>query len=116
VICTLGDGAYIFSNPTATHWVAQVQKLPVLTVIFNNARHGAVRSSTLAMYPDGYSSKTGGLMIADLSPAPAFECLAGTDGLGIRVDTVADLRPALERALAATRDGRQALVNVICDY
>jgi acetolactate synthase-1/2/3 large subunit len=68
------------------------------------------------MYPDGYSSKTGGLMIADLSPAPAFECLAGTDGLGIRVDTVADLRPALERALAATRDGRQALVNVICDY
>lgn len=116
VICTMGDGAYIFTNPTASHWVAQAQGLPVLTVIFNNALHGAVRNSTLAMYPEGHSSQGGGRMLADLSPAPAFESLAGAEGLGLRVETVAELRPALEQALAATRAGRQALVNVICDY
>ena len=116
VICTMGDGAYIFTNPTASHWVAQAHRLPVLTIIFNNALHGAVRNSTLAMYPKGYASRGGGRMLADLSPTPAFESLAGAEGLGLRVDTVAGLRPALEEALAATRAGRQALINVICNY
>ena len=116
VVCTMGDGAYIFTNPTASHWVAQVQGLPLLTIIFNNALHGAVRNSTSAMYPKGVSAQSGGRMLADLSPAPAFESLAGAKGLGLRVETVAELRPALERALAATREGQQALVNIICDY
>ncbi|MEY8826949.1 thiamine pyrophosphate-requiring protein [Sedimentitalea sp. XS_ASV28] len=116
VICTMGDGAYIFTNPTASHWVAQAQGLPVLTIIFNNALHGAVRNSTLAMYPEGHSSRGGGRMLADLSPTPAFESLAGAEGLGLRVETVDDLRPALEKALAATRAGQQALVNILCDY
>jgi acetolactate synthase-1/2/3 large subunit len=48
VVATLGDGAYIFANPTACHWVAQAHGLPVLTVVFNNALYGAVRNSTLA--------------------------------------------------------------------
>ncbi|YBV94443.1 thiamine pyrophosphate-requiring protein (plasmid) [Phyllobacteriaceae bacterium JZ32] len=116
VVATLGDGAYIFANPTACHWVAQAHSLPILTVIFNNALHGAVRNSTLAMYPDGSASRSGGRMLADLSPAPAFETLAGAKGHGERVEDVEALRPALERALAAVQAGRQALVNVICDY
>lgn len=116
VVCTMGDGAYIFTNPTACHWVGQAHDLPVLTVVFNNALHGAVRNSTLAMYPGGSSSRTGGRMLADLSPSPAFESLAGSEGFGVRVETVEALRPALEEALAAVRAGRQALVNVICDY
>ena len=37
VLSVLGDGAYMFANPTACHYVAQMQKLPVLTVIYNNA-------------------------------------------------------------------------------
>jgi acetolactate synthase-1/2/3 large subunit len=68
------------------------------------------------MYPGGASATSGGRLLADLSPAPAFECLAGAEGLGLRVDTVAGLRPALQEALAAVRSGRQALVNVVCDY
>lgn len=116
VICTMGDGAYIFTNPTASHWVAQVQGLPVLMVIFNNALHGAVRNSTNAMYPNGFAAQTGGRMLADLSPSPAFETLAGAEGCGFRVTEAAQLRPALEQAMAAVRGGQQALVNVICDY
>ncbi len=116
VIATLGDGAYIFANPTACHWVSQAHGLPVLTIVFNNALHGAVRNATQAMYPQGAAASSGGRLLADLSPSPAFECLAGTEGLGLRVETVEALRPAIEEALAAVRAGRQALVNVICDY
>ncbi|MCE7027528.1 thiamine pyrophosphate-requiring protein [Jiella avicenniae] len=116
VIATLGDGAYIFANPTACHWAAEAHGIPVLTIIFNNALHGAVRNATMAMYPQGAAAKSAGRMLADLSPSPAFECLAGAEGHGERVETVDGLKPALERALAAVAEGRQALVNVVVDY
>lgn len=116
VIATLGDGAYIFANPSACHWVAAAQDLPVLTIVFNNGLYGAVRNSTVAMYPDGASARGDGRMLADLNPRIAFESLAGADGHGERVETVSALRPALERGLAAVRAGRQALINIIVDY
>ena len=53
VVSVLGDGAYMFANPTACHYVAQMQNLPVLTVIYNNALYGAVRRATLDMYDKG---------------------------------------------------------------
>src|SRR3954471_2368567 len=40
VVATLGDGAYMFANPMAGHWVAGTHKLPILTVVFNNSRYG----------------------------------------------------------------------------
>ena len=40
VIATLGDGSYLFNEPTACHFVARAQSLPVLTVIFNNGQWG----------------------------------------------------------------------------
>ena len=117
VVATLGDGAYIFSNPTACHWVAQAHGLPVLTVVFNNALYGAVRNSTLAMYRDGAAARDGGRMLAELGPAPAFEALVeASGGHGERVEHPGDLPAALARAVAAVRGGRQALLNVLCDY
>jgi acetolactate synthase I/II/III large subunit len=118
VVATLGDGAYIFANPTACHWVAEAHALPVLTVVFNNALYGALRNSTLAMYRDGAAaSRDGGRMLAELGPAPAFEALvAASGGHGERVQRPEDVPAALARAVAAVRGGRQALLNVICDY
>jgi acetolactate synthase-1/2/3 large subunit len=53
IVATLGDGAYMFSNPTVGHWVSAKHNLPILTVVFNNSRYGAVRNSTLSMFKDG---------------------------------------------------------------
>ncbi len=72
VLSVLGDGAYMFANPTACHYVAETQNLPVLTVIYNNALYGAVRRATLDMYGNGVASEDDGRLLADL-PAPAFE-------------------------------------------
>ena len=36
VVAFLGDGAYMFANPTACHWVAEERNLPVLTIVYNN--------------------------------------------------------------------------------
>jgi acetolactate synthase-1/2/3 large subunit len=114
VVSVLGDGAYMFANPTACHYVAQMQKLPVLTVIYNNALYGAVRRATLDMYDSGAASKNDGRLLADL-PAPNFEkIVAAHDGHGERVERPAALPAALKRAADAVRGGQQALVNVIC--
>jgi acetolactate synthase-1/2/3 large subunit len=118
VIATLGDGAYVFANPTACHWIARAHDLPVLTVVFNNQLYGAVRNATSAMYADGASARAGGRTLADLTPAPDFETIVtASGGYGARVDEPEALEPALRRALAVVQgERRQALVNVVCDY
>lgn len=117
VVATLGDGAYMFANPTACHWVAEAHGLPVLTVVFNNALYGAVRNSTRAMYRDGHAAQDAHRMLAELSPSPRFEhAVEASGGLGIRVESARELPAALARAVEAVRGGRQALVNVVCEY
>jgi acetolactate synthase-1/2/3 large subunit len=117
VVATMGDGSYIFANPTACHWVADAYKLPILTIVFNNALWGAVRNATLAMYRDGAAARDNHRTLAELGPSPAFEKLVEAQGgHGERVDKPADLPAALRRAIDATRRGQQALLNVIADY
>jgi acetolactate synthase-1/2/3 large subunit len=114
VLSVLGDGAYMFANPTACHYMAQMQKLPVLTVIYNNARYNAVRRATLDMYGKGVAAEGDGRLLADL-PAPNFEKIVEAhDGHGERVEHPAELPAALRRAADTVLGGQQALVNVIC--
>ncbi len=118
VVATLGDGAYVFANPTACHWVSAVNDLPVLVVVFNNGLYGAVRNATLDLYQNGVAARDGARLLADLGPSPAYEMLVqASGGYGVRVEKPQELRPALQRAVESVqREKRQALVNVICPY
>lgn len=118
VVATLGDGAYMFSNPMVAHWVSDVHKLPILTVIFNNSRYGAVRGATMSMFKDGVAGQDDGRFMADLNPSPAFEAaVKAQGGHGERVEKPADLPAALKRARdVVVNEQRQALLNVICPY
>ncbi len=118
VVATIGDGGMIFSNPTACHWVAQAHELPILMVVFNNARYAAVRSATLSMFASGAAGRENGLGLADLSPSPPFEKEAEAYGaFAARVERPADLPAVLAAARAAVeKEKRHALVNVITPY
>ena len=118
VVATLGDGAYMFSNPTVGHWVAGKNALPILTIVFNNSRYGAVRRATLSMFKDGAAGENDGRGLADLDPAPPYDEIASAQGCyAERVEKPADLANALMRARDAVVDGRrQALLNVITPY
>jgi acetolactate synthase-1/2/3 large subunit len=114
LICCVGDGAYMFGNPTASHFVSEAMRLPVLTVVFNNARWAAVHRSTLAMYPKGVAAGMQEPPFATLEPSPRFEkTIEASGGYGARVESAEQLMPALEHALKVVREERrQALVNV----
>ena len=118
VVATLGDGAYMFDNPTACHWVSARHNLPILVLIFNNQMYGAVRNSTASMYQHGAASDYGCELLADLSPSPEFEKVVGASGgYGEKVSSPAELPAALARALHAVRnESRQAVLNIVCKY
>jgi acetolactate synthase-1/2/3 large subunit len=114
VICALGDGSYMFGNPSAGHYVSEAMKLPVLFVIANNARWAAVHRSTLGVYPKGAAAQAEKPPFATLEPSPRFEHIVqASGGHGERVSEPKDLLPALERALKVVKEEkRQALLNV----
>jgi acetolactate synthase-1/2/3 large subunit len=118
IVATLGDGAYMFGNPTVGHWVAGKYELPILAIVFNNSRYAAVRRATMSMFKDGAAGENDSRGLADLDPAPAYDELARAQGAHAeRVDKPADLPDALARARDAVVDGRrQALLNVITPY
>ena len=115
VICSIGDGSYIFGSPTATHWVSRTYDLPVLWIVFNNSGWNAVASATRGIYPEGRAVNTHTFPFTDLSPSLDFEMICqSAGGYGEQVDDPAELLAALKRALRVVREEkRQALVNII---
>jgi acetolactate synthase-1/2/3 large subunit len=118
VVCILGDGTYMFGNPTPAHFVGAAMGLPTLTVILNNRMWGAVRRATLSVYPDGAASKVNRAPLTYLEPAPAYEMIVqASGGHGERVERVEDLSGAFARALHAVEvEKRQAVLNVLTEY
>jgi acetolactate synthase-1/2/3 large subunit len=118
VVAVIGDGGLIFGNPTACHWVAEANGLPILIVVFNNRRYGAVRNATLSMFSDGASGRAGGGGLDDLTPSPDFELIARANrGYADRVERPSELVAALSRARdVVLHERRHALLNVITPY
>jgi acetolactate synthase-1/2/3 large subunit len=118
VIAALGDGAYLFANPAACHQAAAAMKLPVLTIVCNNAYWNAVHMSAVGVYPDGHASKRGKpAPLSALAPTPDFEkYVEASGGYGEKVTQPGELMDAMKRALDVVRtQRRQALLNVICE-
>ena len=118
VVATMGDGSYLFCNPGACHQASAMHDAPILTIICNNARWGAVQSSTIGVYPDGHAARgPKPAPLSDLSPVPDFEKYAeASGGHAQRVTDPLALVAAIRRGLEVVRtERRQALINVICD-
>ena len=116
VIAAVGDGAYIFSCPTACHFTANKYQIPFLTIIYNNQAWNASINTTRELYPNGVAQQTRNFPGTDLIPSPRFELTAEACGAySERVEDPDQLPEALSRALKVVReDKRQAVVNVIC--
>jgi acetolactate synthase-1/2/3 large subunit len=115
VVATVGDGAYFFGEPLSCLFVQRAHALPLLTVIFNNQQWEAVKFGALGLHPDGAARRAGRFPLSQLTPSPRFEEMARTvDGHGERVESPAELPAALKRGLAAVREGRPAILNVLC--
>jgi acetolactate synthase-1/2/3 large subunit len=116
VIATIGDGSYMFSVPSACHYVSKAYKLPILVIIYNNRSWEAVKQATKGIHPDGWAAKDSGMPLTELSPSPDYEQICTAfGGYGEKVERPEELEGALKRALAAVnKENRQACLNIVC--
>jgi acetolactate synthase-1/2/3 large subunit len=115
VICAIGDGSYMFANPIPAHYVGKAEKLPTLTVIYNNEMWNAVRRNTRDVYPDGYAARSNQEPLTYFEPGTHFEkAVEAVDGYGEKVERADALPAALDRAVDQVSRGRQAVLNVLC--
>lgn len=117
VVATIGDGSYMFGNPTPFHLVSRAANLPTLTVLCNNGRWQAVESATRVVYPDGAAAHAAEMPLVELQPSPEFTKVAeASDAWARRVDDPAELPRAIDAALEAVAGGRQALLDVRMEH
>jgi acetolactate synthase-1/2/3 large subunit len=114
-VATLGDGSYMFANPTVCHQIAEALDLPVIVIILNNGEWHAVRRSVMGLYPDGYAAKANEMPLTALTPSPDFTKTAeASRAWAETVTDGADVPAAIERAITvATEEGRHALLNIM---
>jgi acetolactate synthase-1/2/3 large subunit len=114
VVCLTGDGSYLFSVPSSVHWIARRYGTPFLQVIYNNGGWKAPKSSTLALYPEGYASRSPDLGVS-FDPPPDYGGIAAAAGGAFAriVRRPDELKPALAHALhAVTSERRCAVLDV----
>jgi acetolactate synthase-1/2/3 large subunit len=114
VICLTGDGSYMFSVPSSVHWIARRYQTPFLTVIYNNRGWKAPKSSTLAVYPDGYASRSDDIGVS-FDPPPDYSGIAAASGGAFAsiVRRSDELNDALVEGLnAVQREQRCAVLDV----
>jgi acetolactate synthase I/II/III large subunit len=116
VITTVGDGSYMFSVPSACHFVSKAYDLPLLIIIYNNQSWEAVKHATLGIHPDGWAAKEPDMPLSELKPSPDYEQIcAAFGGYGEKVERPEDLDGAITRALNAVKiEKRQACLNIVC--
>ncbi len=111
VVCSIGDGSVMYS--ASGFWTQARFGVPVLTVVWNNHNYQTVRFA----YHNykGRMASTGhyaGMYLGD--PEIDFVKLAESQGVsGEKVSNPAQIEPALRRGMAATREGRPYLVEVV---
>src|SRR5260370_32257142 len=116
VICCVGDGAYIFGSPTASHFVSRAYNLPVLFVVFNNRTWNAVKRAVQTYARDGWAVRTDAMPLTALEPSPDYEMLCrASGGHGEKAEAPAALPDALRRGLRIVKDETpQVVPNAIC--
>jgi acetolactate synthase-1/2/3 large subunit len=78
-VALTGDGSYMFSAPSAVHWMARRYRTPFLQIVYNNRGWNAPRFSALAVHPDGFASRAKDLDLS-FDPPPDYSGIAAAAG------------------------------------
>jgi thiamine pyrophosphate-dependent acetolactate synthase large subunit-like protein len=116
VACLQADGGFLFGQIESL-WSMSRYDVPIILVIFNNRSYNETRTRMFRARHNGRQLQERIDMLSHLgNPDVSFTGLAGAFGIkGEQVANPDQLRPALQRAVKATRDGRPYLVDVLIE-
>lgn len=114
VLGCMGDGSFMFGNPTPALVVSRALGIPVLIVVANNGMWYAVEQSTVDIYPESATDEPSGLPLTRFGFSPDYAAIAAACGAyGETVTEPDQLMGALHRGLAQNREGRAAVIDVL---
>jgi acetolactate synthase-1/2/3 large subunit len=113
VVVTIGDGTFLYNPVIPALAFADEQKLPLLVLVFNNAKYAAMQYYHDRFYPTGTAITTKDYYGVDLKGVKYEQAAALVDGYGRRVETPAELKTALDQALECMASGKCAIINLI---
>jgi len=113
VVALMGDGGFLYNPVVQSLGAARDSGLPVLIIVFNNSRYGAMRGGYSRYYEDGVAVSDDNLRGVHINGPDYAELAPLFDGHGERVEDPAELHGALERGLAAVKGGQFAILNVV---
>jgi acetolactate synthase-1/2/3 large subunit len=113
VIALAGDGFHQFGTPAPALWAAAHHGAPYMVVVYTNRSYSTGTSQVVSLFgKDSYAARLefeGGYFDPPIDFAKEAEA-AGAYGESVR--DPAEVMPALQRGLRATREGRPAVVSV----
>ena len=113
VALLIGDGSFLYNPIVQALGASKRHDLPIMIIILNNKKYEAMRKGHIHHYPDGVSANKG-MYFGVTIDGPEYEKLGSHFGFhSERVEYRAELDVALQSALAATQEGRTAIVNVV---
>ena len=113
VITMQGDGGFLFGGQPMALWTMSRYQIPVITVVYNNRSYNETRERSFA--EGGRQAQTGKDMLSYLGdPDVDFVKLAGAFGVpGEQVATPDQIKPAMQRAIRATQDGKPYVIDAL---
>jgi acetolactate synthase-1/2/3 large subunit len=113
VALLVGDGSFLYNPIVQALGASKRHDLPIMIIILNNQKYEAMRKGHVHHYPDGASASKD-LHFGVTIKGPDYEQLGSHFGFhGARVEKLAELKGALQSALAATKSGNTAILNVV---
>ena len=113
VVMTIGDGSFMYNPVVPAIAFADEHRLPLLILVFNNAKYAAMQYFHDKFYPSGTSIATKDYYGVNIRGVNYEEAAAMVGGYAKRVEHPNELDGALKEALATIRAGKTAILNMI---
>ncbi len=113
VVAMQGDGGFLFGGQPMALWTMSRYQIPIITIVYNNRSYNETRERAFA--EGGRQAQTGRDLLSYLGdPDVDFVRLASAFGVaGEQVAAPDQIKPAMQRAIRATRDGKPYLIEAL---
>jgi acetolactate synthase I/II/III large subunit len=112
VALVVGDGSFLYNPIIQALGASKGTGLPVMMLIMNNRKYAAMQKGHLHHYPEG-AAQTADIYHGVHIDGPDYAELAKPFGMyGQKVETLGELKGAIENGLKANKEGRSAILNI----
>ena len=113
VVMTIGDGTFMYNPVVPAISFADDYAMPLLILVFNNSKYASMQYFHDKFYPVGTSIATKDYYGVNIKGPSYEEAAAMVGGYAKRVEHPAELKGALQAALASIKAGKTAILNLI---